>query len=580
MITHATMTSRPFLDGARFGDVGAYEWIEGIATGAVDPAHPGNAGIDGIALAPRNPAGLVEYRAPFVILRPADPTRRGRVVYEVNNRGRKLTFPNLCAGAATNTPASMAEIGTGFALRQGWTLAWSGWDAGAPRANGGLALDAPSVPVTRRIREEFVSGTRIGVLETFHLAHDAAGPEDAQLTVRRTHAAPRQPVPFAFTDSRTIRLLPDGTRPESGSLYECHYRATNPRVLGLGFAATRDFATWLRAREQATFVLGFGISQAGRYLRDHLAQGFNRAEDGARVFDGVLIHVAGTGRMFLNTLFAQPARTRRHHEDRDFPEIAFPFATPALLAGDATDPKVIETNTSTEYWLKGASLLHTDPSGTHDLPEDPRVRGYLLAGTEHAGKAGMPRDRGPCVAPRNPHDPMPAVRALLVALERWVADGVAPQGSRRPRLADGTLVWAEALGFAAIPGAAPAPEANPIEAVPDWVDPVPQDHGWRPLVPAVDADGNEVAGIRLPDIAAPVATYTGWNRYAAPYPEGEVADRAGMCLPFPATQAERARSLDPRLSLEERGTPDRAGVAAALVRDGLLLAEDAAGFGG
>ena len=579
MITQTTLSSRPFLDGARFGDVGAYEWIEGIATGAVDPAHPGNARIDGIALAPRNPAGLVEYRTQFVILRPADPARRGRVVYEVNNRGRKLIFPNLCAGAATNTPASMAETGTGFAMRQGWTLAWSGWDAGAPRANGGLALDAPTVPVTRRIREEFVSGTRIGVLDSFRLAHDAAGAEGARLTVRRNTAAPRVDVPFAFADARTVHLLPASTRPEPGSLYELHYRATNPRVLGLGFAATRDFAAWLRTEEHAAFVLGFGISQAGRYLRDHLAQGFNRAEDGSRVFDGVLIHVAGTGRMFLNTLFAQPARTRSHHEDRDFPEIAFPFAAHDLLAGDATDPKVIETNTSTEYWLKGASLLHTDPAGTHDLPEDPRVRGYLLAGTEHAGKAGMPRDRGPCVTPRNPHDPMPAVRALLVALERWVADGVAPPPSRRPRIADGTLVPAAALRFPAIPGAALAPEANPIETVPDWVDPVPQDHGWRPLVPAVDADGNEIAGVRLPDIAAPVATYTGWNRYAAPYPEGEVADRAGMRLPFPATRAERARSGDPRLSLEERATPDRAGMAAALMRDGLLLAEDAAGFG-
>ncbi len=580
MITHATQSARPFLDGARFSEIGAYEWIEGVATGAVDPSHPANAGIDGLALAPRNAAGRVEYRTPFVILRPADPARRGRVVYEVNNRGRKLILPNLCAGAATNIPATPADIGTGFAMRQGWTLAWSGWDAGAPPANGGLALDAPTVPVTRRIREEFVSGTRIGVLDAFRLAHDAAGPEGARLTVRRSTAAPCVDVPFAFADARTVHLLPEGTRPELGSLYEFHYRATNPRVLGLGFAATRDFAAWLRTEEHASFVLGFGISQAGRYLRDHLAQRFNRAEDGSRVFDGVLIHVAGTGRMFLNTLFAQPARTRSHHEDRDFPEIAFPFATPDLLAGDATDPVVIETNTSTEYWLKGASLLHTDPSGTRDLPEDPRVRGYLLAGTEHAGKAGMPRDRGPCVAPRTPHDPMPAVRALVVALERWVAAGIAPPPSRRPRSADGTLVPAEALRFPAIPGAAPAPTANPILSVPDWVDPVPQDHGWHPLVPAVDADGNEAAGVRLPDIAAPIATYTGWNRYAAPYPEGEVADRAGMCLPFPATRAERAHTGDPRLSLEERPVPNRAAVAAALVRDGLMLAEDAAAFGG
>ena len=577
MIADATMTARPFLDGARFGDIGAYEWIEGIAEGAVDPADPANAGIDGIGLARRDAAGLVRYRTPFVVLRPADPARRGRVLFEVNNRGRKLIFPNLCAGAANNLPASLADVGNGFALRRGYTLAWCGWDPAAPRAGGGLALAAPVVPLTRRIREEFVPGTRLGPMETFRLTFAAAGPEGAALAVRRTRADPPAPVAFAFADARTVRLLPEGTLPAPGSIYTLHYLASDPPLSGLGFAATRDFAAWLRRAEAARFVLGFGISQAGRYLRDHLAQGFNRAEDGTRVFDGILTHVAGTGRMFLNAPFAQPGRTRSHHEDRDFPEVAFPFATAALMAGDASDPKVIETNSSTEYWLKGASLLHTDPEGRRDLPADARVRTYLLAGTEHAGKAGMPTDPGPCVAPRNPHDPMGAVRALLVALERWVAEGVAPPDSRLPRIADGTLVAAEALRFPAIPGAPRPPAANPMATVADWVDPVPEEHGWRPLVPAVDADGNEVAGVRLPEIAAPEATYTGWNRYAAPYPDGEVADRAGCRLPFPPTRAERVRLGDPRLSLEERPAPDRDAVRRALVAAGVLLEGDLAG---
>ncbi len=577
MITDATISARPFLDGARFGEIGAYEWIEGIAEGAVDPADPANARIDGIGLAPRDGAGRVRYRTPFVVLRPADPARRGRVVFEVNNRGRKLIFPNLCAGAANNLPASLAGIGNGFALCRGYTLAWCGWDPTAPRAGGGLALEAPIVPLTRRIREEFVPATRLGPMETFRLAFAAAGPEGAALTVRRTRNDPPVPVAFAFADARTVRLLPEGTPPAPGSIYTLHYRACDPPLSGLGFAATRDFAAWLRRAEAARFVLGFGISQAGRYLRDHLAQGFNRAEDGTRVFDGMLTHVAGTGRMFLNALFAQPGRTRSHHEDRDFPEVAFPFATAALMAGDASDPKVIETNSSTEYWLKGASLLHTDPEGSGDLPADARVRTYLLAGTEHAGKAGMPTDAGPCVAPRNPHDPMAAVRALLVALERWVDAGVPPPESRVPRIADGTLVAAEALGFPPIPGAPRPPAANPMTTVADWVDPVAEAHGWRPLVPAVDADGNEVAGVRLPEIAAPVATYTGWNRYAAPYPEGEVADRAGCRLPFPPTRAERARLGDPRLSLEERPAVDRDAVRAALVAAGVLLEGDLAG---
>ena len=142
---------------------------------------------------------------------------------------------------------------------------------------------------------------------------------------------------------------------------------------------------------QVTHTLAFGISQAGRYLRDHIAQGFNADEDGARVFDGVFTHVAGIGRVFLNTPFAQPFRTRTWHEDHDFPEVEFPFssaamvdpisgASGALMRGDASDPKLIETNTSTEYWQKGASLLHTDPLGTQDVALPANVRGYLLAG--------------------------------------------------------------------------------------------------------------------------------------------------------------------------------------------------------
>ena len=124
----------------------------------------------------------------------------------------------------------------------------------------------------------------------------------------------------------------------------------------------------------------------------------------------------------------------------------------ALMRGDATDPKLIETNTSTEYWQKGASLLHTDPLGTRDVALPANVRTYLLPGTQHGGKAGMPRDNGPCINPRNWHDPMPAVRALLVALDEWVVSGRAPPDSRVPRIDDGTLVPADKVAFPAIPG--------------------------------------------------------------------------------------------------------------------------------
>jgi hypothetical protein len=303
----------------------------------------------------------------------------------------------------------------------------------------------------------------------------------------------------------------------------------------------------------------------------------------------VFTHVAGIGRVFHNTPFGQPFRTRTWHEDHDFPEVEFPHSSAAmddpltgrrgaLMRGDATDPLLIETNTSTEYWQKAASLLHTDPLGIRDVALPANVRAYLLAGTQHGGKAGMPRDNGPCINPRNWHDPMPAVRALLVALDEWVVSGSPPPNSRVPRIDDGTLVVADKVAFPAIPGLRRPSAANDAPPLADWADPAPAAEGYRPLVPQVDADGNEIAGIRLPDIAVPKGTFTGWNLYKAPYPDGELADRDGTFLAFAATEAERGS--DPRLSLASRypgsGYADAVRtVTQALLRDRLLRAEDA-----
>ena len=290
--------------------------------------------------------------------------------------------------------------------------------------------------------------------------------------------------------------------------------------------------------------------------------------------------------------FAQPARTGTQHEDHDYPENAFPFSTAtlsdpltgktgALFRGDGSDPLLIETNTSTEYWQKGASLLHTDPLGTKDiaLPENSRV--YMIAGTQHGGRAGATTDPGPNINPRNPHNPMPAVRALLVALDEWVASGKAPPPSRVATLADGTLVEAGKTGFPAVPGAAVVRVTNRVSPPGDWVRPAPVTKAYRTLVCRVDADGNEAGGVRLPDVAVPLATYTGWNEYKPPYPAGEIADRDGSCLPFPVDKAAREASGDPRLSIAERykSGADYVGkvqaVVTALLADRLILPEDA-----
>jgi hypothetical protein len=613
MITAIEITSRaPFVGGASFGDVGAYERLDGLAIGEIDPAHPGNVGIVNIDKAPRNARGRVEYRSDVCILRPVDPERgNGRMLYEVNNRGRIMLFANLCAGKAGNRPQTAADLGNALPLRRGFTLVWSGWDPGAPRANGGLGLDAPvatnnGAPIVRRIREEFISGTRGGMLERFRLSYETASldPQDARLTVRRTQNAPRREVPaWRFADARTVQLLPEGTVPEPGSIYEFHYRATKPGVLGIGFAATRDLVSHLRHTAAGRDLLGrsmehalaFGISQAGRYLRDHIAQGFNRDEDGARVFDGVFTHVAGIGRVFHNTEFGQSARTRTWHEDHDFPDVQFPFSSAtlddpisggsgALLRGDNGDPKLIETNTSTEYWQKGASLLHTDADGKHDVALPANVRGYYLPGTQHGGKAGMPRDAGPCTNPRNWHDPMPAIRALLVALDEWVARGREPPPSRLPRIDDDTLVRARSVAWPKLSPLVPPRAANDVVPLDDWTNPQPPTRTWCALVPQVDADGNEVAGIRLPDIAVPRGTFTGWNLYSPPMPAGELADRDGTFLAFAATRDEHEQSADPRPSLAERYPnheayrADVTQIVTALQRDRFLLDEDAEAY--
>ncbi len=279
-----------------------------------------------------------------------------------------------------------------------------------------------------------------------------------------------------------------------------------------------------------------------------------------------------------------------------FPENAFPFSTArqtdpvtgktaGLLRNDGFDPLWMETNTSTEYWQKGASLLVTDPLGTRDVAHPANARGYLVGGTQHGGQAWMTSTAGPCVNPRNPHNPSPALRALLVALDEWVSEGKAPPASRTPRISDGTLVTPEKLAFPAIPGVAVARRVNEFGVLKDWVKPeMDLSQPYRPLVPQVDADGNETSGILLPDVAAPLGTYTGWNLYKAPYVEGELCDRFGTYVPFAASRAEREAKNDPRPSLEER-YGDHAGYVRRveeavknLVANRLLLAEDAQQF--
>ena len=600
----------PFADGAEFGSAGSYERVVGTASGELDPADPANAGIVDITLAPRNARGMVEYKTDLFILRPKDPARgSGTLLFEVLNRGRKFLFNWVLdapaqAVQAVNDPKTATDAGTGLVLRRGYTIVWSGWEADALRQQGGMAIDVPVAtrggePIVEVVRDELVSATRGPPEAPFYLTFKVASQDkaQAQLTVRRRETDPPRPVPsdaWHYATPRQIELLPKGTKPLPGSLYEFTYQATEPKVLGIGFAATRDVVAYLRGEAGGTVrhTLALGISQSGRYLRDFIQQGFNRDEAGKRVFDGVLSHIAGVGGVFLNARFGQPSRTNTQHEDHFYPENTFPFSAAAqhdpvtgrmgkILREDGFDPLLIEANTGTEYWQKGASLLTTDPLGRTDVPLPDSARAYLVSSGFHYGRAGLASTKGPCANPRSSLNPAPAVRALLVALEEWVKAGKAPPESRVPRLSDQTLVEAADIGFPFMVGV-PVPTApNAIARFSTYVDPRPESGlQYRPLVPRVDADGNEVAGIRLPAVAAPRATFTGWNLYADPFPADALCDREGSQIPFAHTRAERDASGDPRLSLEERYPDADAYIAAvaksvdALVSDRLLLRED------
>jgi alpha/beta hydrolase family protein len=604
----------PFAEARPFGEAGPYQRVRGTAKGELDPAAPQNRVIVDLDRAPRNARGLVEYETDFFMLRPEDPGRtHGVLVYDVTNRGRKRLFAMLDdapgeSPAEANDPKTAEDAGLGFSLGRGYSLVWSGWDPEAPSANNGLTARFPTAtengrPVTGRIRHEFHIGTRTpGNGDIVRLPYPAISTDtwQARLTVRDRESDTRTELPAAaweFADVQSIRLLPRGNLFAPFKIYELWYEATGSKVLGIGFAAVRDLVSCLRYQRSETGIrhaLAFGVSQSGRFLRHFLELGMNDDGHGRRVFDGVMSHVAGAGKVFANHRFGMPGRTATQHEDRLYPENWFPFGnvvatdpfsrrTGAILQGAATDPLVIETNSSTEYWQKGASLVHTDPTGRNDADLPPNVRVYLIAGTQHGGRPGVDPSPGPCLNPRNPHSATPALRALFLALEEWVTKGTAPPPSRVPRVADGTAVAAESVKMPAVPGFALPPGANQIVPPVDWVDPPARiDNVYGALVCAVDGDGNEIAGIRLPPIAVPLGTYTGWNLYRAQ--PGELADRDGSFIAFARTRQEREAAGDPRPSLEERyGTRDAyvakiRAAAEALVADRLLLPSDTAAY--
>jgi hypothetical protein len=402
---------------------------------------------------------------------------------------------------------------------------------------------------------------------------------------------------------------------QPGKIYELVYTASDPAVVGLGPTAVRDLISFFKYGGNDVTVLGdhhnyikraygFGVSQSGRFLRTFLYYGFNRDEQGRRVFDGVIAHVAGAGRGSFNHRFAQPSRDAHPFLNLFYPTDIFPFtdiaqtdpesgitdgilthATPA----EAT-PKVFYTNSSYEYYGRSASLISTLIDGREDAPLPPGTRIYLFAGGQH-GPAAFPPKRNHTQYLANPNPYTLGMRALLVAMNAWVRDGKEPPSSMYPRIAEKSLAPLNSVRFPKIPGIefpAHIQTAYRVDYGPEFrtkgivsIEPPRVGKPFPMLVPQVDADGNEIAGVRMPDVQVPLATFTGWNlRDAEIGAPDELFSMVGSYFPLPRTKADRERSHDPRLSIEERYATkgeylQRLGAAARTLADrGYLLSRD------
>ncbi|WP_426956018.1 alpha/beta hydrolase domain-containing protein [Muricoccus radiodurans] len=606
--------SVPAFEGRSFEGTGPYVRITGRATVAVDPADPRNAIIADLDRAPRNPQGRVEAVADVVILRPADPARgNGTLLVDVPNRGRKLApqlFDDSAQPGANNAQAA-ADAGIGFLHRRGYSMAWIGWQADIPSEPGQLALRAPVLAgVTGPMRDEFLfDHTRSPATAT--LTWPMADPANLSVTVRAHWSNPRQTpagLSIRATGSQTVEITRPAEGFDAGALYEVTYTARDPAVLGLGFAATRDVTAFLRregraenplaanGRSSIHHAIGFGVSQSGRFLRDFLWLGFNEDLRGRVVFDGLMPHIAGGRRMATNVRFGNPGRNARHPQDPAWQADTFPFTYAVMddpLSGrrdglmlrcrlTGTCPRVMQTDSEHEWWASRASLLVTDTVGNHhDLPPD--VRAYMIAGTPHYANPGETARRAPTMALAvNPMHAGPPMRALLAAMQAWIAEGVEPPASRVPMRAHGTLMEAAGAVPAGIPGLPYAGIFTGASFSDQTVMP-PREIGTYPVfVPRADADGMAIAGIRMLPLAVPRASYTGWNPRAPGYGAGTLFPLQGAVVPFAATRAERQASGDPRPSIEERYPGANAyaeavrAAAARMVAERLLLPEDAA----
>lgn len=606
------------LNGKTFGSAGAYETLVGIVEFALDPALAINRNIVDLKLAPRNERSEVEFTADFYILKPVDPSKgNGRLLYEVGNRGGKATLVRFQEAAASRDPRTAKEIGDGRLMKEGYTLAWMGWQWDVPdglmRMNMPIATDRGK-PITGLVRGNFIpndTSPTQPLTDRNHRAHPIDNPDSPEsfMTVRNRPTDRPRLIPRArwrFVGDMSVSL--DGGF-ELGQIYDVVYRARDPRVVGTGLAGTRDFVSFLKNdrsdRNPAGGVrvaYGWGVSQSGRFLRHFLYEGFNEDEEGKQVFDGVIDEVGGAGRGSFNHRFAQASRDAEEFFNVFYPVDMFPFTdgpetdpetgkTDSLLAraeGRRVAPKIMHILSNSEYFNRAGSLIHTDPAGKRDIEPPGNSRIYSVASAPHFG-AGLVKPTG-AEGFGSPLFRDLILIALLKHLDAWVVDGTPPPPSRFPHIADGTLVPTEKAGWPTIPGIRfPVPylKTYRLDFGPRWnqgiVDNEPPKVGraFVGLVPAVDENGNSRAGIRMPQIEVPVGTYGGWNfRTPSIGASDQLLGENGSFHPFPCTKVARTASGDSRVSVEERyaSRPEyvsRATLAAQqMIKDGFLLGGD------
>jgi hypothetical protein len=592
---------------------GPYEVIKGMMYLEVDPDDPANQLIVDLDLADRNQQGRVEFSTEFELHKPVEADRGNhRLIYFVNNRGNKLGERIFNHGTGTN-----------WLYSKGWSYLWCGWNCDAIQEERRMNINVPVVrdggeTITGKIYAEICSSSPLPVFSLpFYWGGSVPYPVAdmdhslARLTTRPYRWAEPEEVPsdqWSFAQLEDGNVIPDprhlylrgGFRP--GWLYDLVYTGKDPKLTGLGFAAIRDVVSFFRHEAAddhgfanplagaVEYAYAFGHSQSGRVLYHYVYQDFNGDEKRRIVFDGMMPHCSGGGKGQFNYRFAQTTRHGSHHEDNLYASDFFPFNTVSQddpITGESGDglararksgflPKMMFINSSTDYWTRAASLLHTDVEGKKDAGIDPNVRMYLFAGLSHGHPSCGYIDR-----------------ALLTALDLWVSQGVQPPESQLPRISDGSLVSLETYrnSFPKIPWAEP-PESffNPyrLDPGPRWqtegiADHVPPKVGPRYvcLVPQIDEDGNEIAGIKLPLVAVPIATRTGWRLRPEYMPAPGTLERwAGGFWPLPPTEKERKKYMDSRVSVLER-YPTKAdymaGVAECLSdlnRRGFLLPED------